>query len=201
MPLSVARRLHLRAKQGIYLALCVLFRVDRWHARVVRDNCGYFARVRTIHDELAPTVTIEVGCGLGEILSGLDSRLRIGVDRDLRVLRLARLMRGRAIHFVAADEFPEVAAGIAPAERVCLVMLNWLHVCEPAAAMELMSAYVRSSRASCVVFDVIDAAAAGYRVKHDPQTFAGLGTIESVCDGGDGIRRIVTLRVDGAGAP
>lgn len=195
MRMSSARRLHLRAKQAFYFALCVLFAVDRWHARVVRENCGYFERVRATHRRLAAAVTVEVGCGLGEIISGLDSRLRVGVDRDRNVLRLARVLRGRSIRFLAAAEFSAAAAGIASGERACLVMLNWLHACDPAQALGLMGSHARATGATFVVFDIIHAGTAGYRYQHHAQGFAALGSIEAVEDAGDAIRSIVTLRV------
>ena len=193
--MTIVRRLHLRAKQAIYFALCSLFSVDRWHARVVRENCGYFARVRAMHGQLAPDVTVEVGCGLGEILSGLDSALRVGVDRDPHVLRLAHLLRGRSIRFLLAEDFPAGVVGLQSQSRGCLVMLNWLHSCEQALALQLMTGYVRACGASFVLFDIIHQAAAGYRHKHEAGYFTALGQVENVEDAGDGIRSLVTLRV------
>jgi hypothetical protein len=183
----------IRFKQCAYFALSLPFRFDRWHYRVVRENCGYFARVREIHSRLRAVSTVEVGCGLGEVISGLDSGIRIGIDRDPAVIRAARFLRGSHIRFTSDPAGADAKLLAQLPQPACLVMLNWLHSVDPATALTLMGDYLARTRARFVLFDVIHPAASTYRYQHVPAAFAALGEVVAVDDAGDGIRNIVTL--------
>jgi hypothetical protein len=189
--------IRIRAKQAAYFALSIRFGFDRWHYRVVRENSGYFARVQDIHHALQVSNTVEIGCGLGEVLGGLDSRVRIGIDRDLAVIRAARFLRGRHIRFSTGEEAQDATLFGALRGPTCLVMLNWLHSVDADTAVSLMAEYRRRTRADFVMFDVIHPGSTTYRYHHLPETFASVGKVEAVDDALDSIRRIVTLRVSG----
>jgi hypothetical protein len=113
-------------------------------------------------------------------------------------VRLARTLRGNSVRFLEVREFRAASSDIQPADRVCLVMLNWLHACAPEEALALMLDHVRATGAAHVLFDTIHESVSGYRYKHSSNAFAAVGEVQSVDDGGDLIRSIVTLRVSAA---
>ena len=43
---------------------------------------------------LTPERVVEVGCGLGDILSRIEARDRFGLDEDANVIRAARFLHG-----------------------------------------------------------------------------------------------------------
>ena len=193
--MSLTPMLRTRLKQAAYFALSVVYRFDRWHYRVVRDNCAYFDSVRGIHEDIAPRTTIEIGCGLGEILSGLRSPVRTGIDRDAAVIRAARAIRPRSMTFVTDTEFAACATRFEAPEPVCLIFLNWFHACTPEEVQRIVREYASWTRATHIVHDVITARSGGYRFQHPPTLLEELGSVTAVVDAGDGIRRLVVVQV------
>jgi SAM-dependent methyltransferase len=187
--------LRLRSKQMFYRALAAVYGFDGWHYRVVRENCGYFGQLSRLHTQLLPAATVEVGCGLGEILAGLECRVRIGIDRDPAVIKAAAFLRGRSVTFLVADEIRPIR--IPETGAVCLVCVNWLHAYAPAEAQELLGRYVAATRATYVIFDIIDTSVANYKFHHPADLLARSGKLVRVADGGDGIRRLVVVDTRG----
>lgn len=185
-----AQWLRTRTKQLAYFALAGLFGFDRWHYRIVRENCGYFAQVRALHERIRPRTTVEIGCGLGEIISGLQSAVRVGIDRDAAVIKAARVLRS-GIHFRVADDEPGFKE--APDGVTCLLLLNWLHRYSPEELRQIGAAYVAAFMPSWLIFDVIHEQHTGYLFRHDPDVLRDLGTVSQVVDAGDGIRSLVLL--------
>lgn len=184
------------AKRSVYTALRAAYPFDRWHCRIVRENCRYFDSVRALHRELRPDATVEVGCGLGEIISGLESPILIGVDRDAAVIGAARLLRGRRVTFLSVSELERMESLLGQSSGPCLLFLNWFHVYRPEEVQEFARAYVRRTNATHVMFDVINEGSGGYRFRHSPEVLHDIGSIITVRDAEDGIRRLVALRAN-----
>lgn len=189
------RQVTLMLKRCVYRLAMLRFGFDPWHYRVVRENCGYFPAVLSMHRLTQASVTIEAGCGLGEVLSGLRSELRIGVDQDCKVIRAARLIRGRGIKFFHRGEAWVVALEGAPAGKRSLLCLNWLHGLDSETAIKVVTGYATAARADYVLHDVIEDGVAGYRFRHDAGLLSLLGVVEKIMPGGDGIRKLVLVRV------
>src|SRR6185312_6864325 len=186
----------LLAKRSLYTVLRAAYPFDRWHCRVVRENCRYFDRVRALHGELRPDATVEVGSGLGEIVSGLESPILIGVDRDAAVIRAARLLRGRRVTFLHMSELERMESLLWQSASACLLFLNWFHVHRPEEVQRFAREHVRRTNATHVIFDVINEGPGGYRFRHTPEMLLDIGPIIAVRDAGDGIRRLVALRAN-----
>jgi hypothetical protein len=189
------RNVKLALKRCVYRIARLRFGFDPWHYRVVRENCGYFQATLSMHRVLQASVTIEAGCGLGEILSGLRSDLRIGLDQDRNVIRAARLIRGGHIEFFHADEPWMETLEKVPSGTRCLICLNWLHGLESGTALNVVTGYAVAAQAHYVLHDVIDQGISGYRFCHDAEMLSSLGVVEKITPGGDGIRRLVLVRV------
>lgn len=193
--MGVARWLRLRGKQCFYFLLARVYGFDAWHYRVVRENCGYFSKVRAVHDALDPIVAIEIGCGLGEVITGLSARVRIGIDRDPAVIEAARWLHKRSARFFALSHCPggELYAG--ERGRVCLLFLNWFHAVVPEDVRDSVRTHIERFRPTHLIFDVVNEGVADYKYKHDPQLLREFGSTASIVDAGDRIRRLVVVEV------
>src|SRR4051794_24731270 len=102
----------------------------RWHATdnyLTRPYKGYVVQ---LINSLLPKVAVELGCGLGDIVSRVDADCRIGIDPDVAVIRAAKLLRPVGVRWVCGD----IAAVVPAAEgrRIdCFVAVGWLHLIPP----------------------------------------------------------------------
>ncbi len=154
-----------------------VFRFDRWHLghagepyarRIVEFLNAWPAAERR--------ALLEVGCGLGDILRGARFQVRVGLDRDPRVLAAARLLalaRGRfGLRFRTA-EFPALSVS---GRYNAIVLVNWIHQIPPHPLADgLRALYTRHLEpgGALIVDTVRDP---GYTYNHDIAALAPPGS-------------------------
>jgi SAM-dependent methyltransferase len=171
----VVRRIRCHFERAWFRAIRRVFRFDAWHA-----NAPYSCRpdkksVVDLANSLHPNTVVEVGCGLGEILSRINARNRYGLDLDARVIRAARFLHPRGIVWIAgaAATLQQRMGSVAFID--CLIMVNWIH---NLSSEELAAALVPLlPKTRFVIVDAMDQnAPASYRVKHDFAFLTGQAT-------------------------
>jgi hypothetical protein len=150
-------------------ALGVLSRIfgfHPWHAAAPLSARPYRRVVADLVNELNPRRVVEVGCGLGSILSLIHAPERYGYDVDEGAIRAARLIRSKGISFIQGD-----MRTVSQSNIDVLILCNWIHDFSP----EQLDSWITPlmSRTSYLLLDAIDSnGPEGYRFKHD---FAFLG--------------------------
>lgn len=147
-------------------ALRLLFRFDRWHVSAPYSCRPYKELVVELANELQPSIAVEVGCGLGDIISRVNAVDRFGFDADARVIRAARFLhrdRGFWIH----DDGTSIQRVVPPARIIdCLIMVNWIHNLSPERLSEFLLPLL--PRIRYLILDAIDADGPNsYLHKHD----------------------------------
>lgn len=146
-------------------ALRVLFGFDPWHAAAPYPCRPYKRAVVELANALRPALAVELGCGLGDIISRVRASERIGIDADARVIRAARFLhrRGRWIH----GDGRGIATTLAGGRRIdCLIMVNWVHSLSSEQLASLLLPLLPATRH--LILDAIDADGPdSYRYKHD----------------------------------
>jgi hypothetical protein len=173
------RRLRCRIDCLRLHALRLVFRFDPWHAGAPYSCRPYKALVVQLANALQPSVAVEIGCGLGEIIGRISASDRFGVDADSRVIRAARFLhcgRGFWIH----GEGNCIESLIASERKIdCLIMVNWIHSLSPERLSDLVIPLL--SRTRFLIVDAIDADGPNsYRYKHDFEFLAKLTRRRSV---------------------
>lgn len=141
-------------------ALRMFFGFDAWHAAAPYCCRAYKRTVVELANALHPERVVEVGCGLGDIVSRITAAQRVGIDCDGRVIRAARFLHpgGRWIQ----GDTAALSRLFPPEHRIdCLIMVNWIHALSPqelGAALMPVLPHVRY-----LILDAIDA--------DDPQTY------------------------------
>ena len=104
MKKSIIRKLITARRKGLaWCILCkpqsfilnfirIIFKFDRWHS----DN-GFYCRPYKKHvadfvSSLNPMCVVEVGCGLGDIISSIRCRNHIGIELDSIAINAAKLI-------------------------------------------------------------------------------------------------------------
>ena len=134
-----------------------------WHAASPSSRRPYRYVVAELVNSVAPQVVVEVGCGLGEILSQVRAADRYGYDIDAGVIRAARFMQGSGITFVHGD-----ASQVTQANIDVLILVNWIHELSPTALENLLVPLLGRTR-HFVSRRYRPASPAGYAYKHDFQ--------------------------------
>src|SRR4051812_42859244 len=125
-PGTLARAVRVKIDMAALEALGWLFGFDRWHARSPNSARPYREQLARLANGLHPRCVVEVGCGLGGILSRISASRRLGYDRDPAVIRAARFLHGRSIRFRVGD-FEQVREP----QIDLLIAVNWIHEFAP----------------------------------------------------------------------
>lgn len=160
------RRLRCRAERAWLNAIRRVFGFDAWHANAPYTCRPYKKRVVELANSLRPHTVVEVGCGLGDIVSRVEAQCRYGLDLDSRVIKAARFLHPRGIEWISgtAAALDERLASFAFID--CLIMVNWIH----SVSAEDLAAKLEPlwARTRYLILDSVDQdAPASYRVRHD----------------------------------
>ena len=146
---------------------------DAWHASAPYSCRPYKRLIVKMADSVTPSVVVEVGCGLGDIVSRVKARERFGFDTDTAVVTAARCLHPLSTRWIHGDT-ASVARVIPAQHRIdCLIMVNWIHNLSP----EQLAACVLPllPRVGFLILDALDAdAPASYCFRHDFGFLAGL---------------------------
>ncbi len=142
------------------------FGFDAWHAGAPYACRPYKRTVVELANSLSPRTIVEVGCGLGDIVSRVRAVERYGFDSDLQVIRAARFLHPGGVRWIHGDALS--VADVVPADRAldCVIMVNWTHNLSP----EQLAACILPllTRAGYLILDSIDVdAPSTYRFRHD----------------------------------
>ena len=152
-----------------------VFRFDAWHANAPYACRPYKKRVVDLANSLSPNTVVEVGCGLGEIVTRINAQNRYGLDSDARVIRAARFMHPRGIVWIAGAA-ATLQQRMGPVAFIdCLIMVNWIHNLSSEELAATLVPLLPKTR--YLIVDAVDQdAPASYRVKHDFAFLTGQAT-------------------------
>ena len=182
--------------------LYLIFGFDRWHVIGTYHLRPYKQQVTSAAQKLAPSVVLEVGGGLGDILSHIEAPSRYGVDMDNGVIRAASFLHGKECKFFVGelDRLNEVLSQIDENKIDVLIMVNWLHNIEFKNMECAIKNILKSKKIEYLVVDIISDLKSGYLYKHSIADLASIGKIIEIVDGLDGVREIITLRIGDFGS-
>jgi len=152
------------------------FGFDAWHVGHAGERyAADLVRYLNGQAEADRQAAVEMGCGLGDILRHLRFHTRLGLDRDPRVLRAARLLalfqRGTDLRF-AVFEFPHAQLD---GQYNAIVMVNWIHLIPPGSLHHTIHRYFANHlhEGGRLVIDTVDDPA--YTYNHRVRDLAPAG--------------------------
>jgi SAM-dependent methyltransferase len=143
-----------------------IFGFDRWHAAAPYSCRPYKRVVVETANALRPSTVVEVGCGLGDIVSRIQARERFGIDAELNVIRAARFLHPGNVHWLHGDASSIRGALPLMLQIDCLIMVNWIHSLSQEQLADVIVPLL--PRLKYLLLDAIDPTGpASYRFKHD----------------------------------
>lgn len=150
-----------------------------WHASAPVSARPYRRELAALVNTLEPTCVVDVGCGLGSLLSFVRAPQRFGYDVDAAAIAAARLLRGKGVQFIEGD-----MTAVAQQRIDVLILVNWIHGFSPERLADWLKPLLPRTR--YLLVDSVDQdGPTGYPYRHD---FAFLG---------DRARCVSELRVAG----
>jgi len=184
-------------ERGINLVLYFLFRFDYWHVGAAYHLKPYKKQVVDIVNSISPDVVVEVGCGLGDILSRTSARNKVGIDLDLNVIKAAKFIH-RKIYFICGslNRLDDVVFESNVSDIDILVMCNWLHNVEFNEIKKSIHDLQSKVSVKYLLIDVINADVNGYKYKHTLDECKHLGNVVNIIRSNDNVRNFVLIHLD-----
>lgn len=154
----------------IYLSLLRLkYKFDPWHVSGNIYCRTYKHQVLELVESLgAISSVVEIGCGLGDLVSNVAAPDRVGIDKDKNVIKAAEYLNGGKCRFVSGT-FEE--ASLFKADL--LIMVNWIHELAP----DIIECNVKKLRSNYVymLVDAITSNRGEYKYKHQFDFMSAIG--------------------------
>jgi SAM-dependent methyltransferase len=188
------------AKKLRYVLLARRHGFDPWHAKSPYECRGYKREVVLLAENLGPQTVVEIGCGLGEIVSRVRDSRRFGFDIDARVVPAARELNGADCSFECAGlaDVDTIRNTIGDAGADLLVMVNWPHSLPWPELASHTNWLAKALTLKYLIIDTIAPGIPGYPYHHSLAELLTLGDVLQSHPSIDGVR---TLHIISLNAP
>lgn len=181
-----------------YRRLAHRYGFDPWHAKSPYECRGYKREVVQLAERLNPRTVVEIGCGLGEIVSRVRDCRRFGFDIDARVVPAARELHGAVCRFERAglSDVDTVRRKVGDTGGGLLIMVNWPHALpwpEVAAQVRRLN---QALSLKYMIIDTIDPGRPGYAHHHSVAELRSLGPVLESLPAIDGARTLHVVVLD-----
>ena len=143
-------------------------------------------------NQLNFTSVVDIGCGLGEIITRVNVSQRIGVDESSEVIKAAKFLSNGKVNYFTIDEYFN---HIEVPKADLLIMLNFVHCMNLESLVKLVKRYVEKNSAEYLLIDVIKNGSPIYEFHHDRSNLESLGTIQAHILKNDEVRDIYLVRL------
>jgi SAM-dependent methyltransferase len=169
---------------------------DDWHSTAPFECRPYKAEVVKLANSVSAASVLEIGCGLGEIISRVNAERRIGIDINQAVVYAARNLYGNLCTFEVSSltdiETLRVQCG---AHVDLLIMVNWPHLLPWHELSTQIKSIIECMQIKHIVIDGISDVALDYAHHHGSQNFGQIGEIVKSVPASDGVRTLYLLDV------
>jgi SAM-dependent methyltransferase len=175
-----------------FSCLRLLFKFERWHS-MSNFHCSVYKR--SVINELNQFhfhSIVDVGCGLGEIITRLNAARRVGIDASSEVIKAAKFLSNGSVKYFTIDEYFN-AEEMPKADL--LIMLNFAHCMSLESLIKLIKQYVNKNSAEYLLIDVIKNGSPIYEYHHNRSDLENLGTIQAHILKNDDVRDIYLVRL------
>ena len=170
--------------------------LDPWHIKSNIYCRPYKQKVIEVANSLNPNCVIEIGCGLGEIISRVRAQYRVGVDIDKSCIYLANKLNKGPVYIEGG--FDGVLT-LQAKEIDLLIMVNFIH----GISMDTFNFYINqildSKRCKYIITDIYREDYPDRGVVHDISKYNKRIKLINVYDDYEGYRYIMLWRVDNNG--
>lgn len=135
--------------RSFYTLLMCYFKFDKWHAKVPYFYAKYKEIIVNMVNSMKVNKVVEIGCGLGEIISRIDAKEKYGFDIDKNVLRAARFLHKNVVF--KEGSFDDIINFYHDVDIV--IAVNFLHMYDEATVRNIMKRLVYKTKVKYIIID------------------------------------------------
>jgi hypothetical protein len=147
------------------------YKFDPWHV-TGNINCRVYKHqvLEVVKSLGAISGVVEIGCGLGDLVSNIETNERIGIDADDNVIKAAEYLNGKKCKFISGsfEDAGEYQADL-------LIMVNWIHELDPLVLANEIKKL--GGRYKFLLVDAITSDREEYKYKHDFNFMRNIGEL------------------------
>jgi len=174
--------------------LRVIYKFDSWHISG-SFYCRQYKRdivkeVNNLEGLDNYSCVVEIGCGLGDLVSRINVQRKFGYDIDKNSIKAARVLYKKTHFFLGS--FDEVKNSIEQNISI-LILVNWIHNIPKDELMWDINNLVNDKKVAYIILDEVLPSVSGYKYYHDfSNCFQGYKTLKIFLDP-EGIRNFRIL--------
>lgn len=174
-----------------------IYKFDYWHVGATYHLRPYKSEVVNIVNSIKPKTVIEIGCGLGDILHYVNASQKIGIDTDKNVIKAAKLLyKGISFHTGSLEASSIIESETYNTQSIdILIMINWTHNIKFSEIKNSIININKKTPIKYILADIINENACGYKYKHTCLEYSEIGTIVSINNCDDNIRKLLLVKV------
>jgi len=138
---------------------------------------------------------VEIGCGLGDIISHITAKERYGLDIDERVIRAAKKLYPVGIDFDVASLFNSNKIKNKCSNIDLLIMVNWPHNVNINDICNAIDNLKSEIKLTYIIIDEIKQGIVGYKYNHTPGNLCLIGKIIDSVESFDGVRNLHLIKI------
>ena len=176
------------------------FRFNKWHIAGTYYSRPYHRRAVRIASSLNLQLVVEIGAGLGDIISRCPADRRVAFDADRSVIEAANLLHHKTVkyyygQFTDPGAIVDKLSAEGETKIDLLILINWIHEINFNRIKRTLEEIKECCPIQRIIIDTISPSRSEYAFHHTTEDLQTLGEIETSIEGGDGIRRLHLLKV------
>ncbi len=180
-----------------YNLLRFYFGFNRWHSSGSYWCRPYKGEVVELSNLIKPNSVLEIGCGLGEIISRVDATHRQGIDIEPQVIDAAKFLNKKYIYFdvESLHDLSDLRINTdLPLDL--LIMVNWTHEIEWQNLSKCVLQIIEKLKVKYILIDGIIESAEGYAYYRNSTDFLEWGFIHREVVAADAVRKLYLIRTN-----
>ncbi len=172
-----------------------LYGFDSWHTTGFYHR-PYKAQIISIINNLRPNSIIEIGCGLGDIITRANAPFKLGIDNNEQVIKAAKKINRKSNIIFSVEQFSsssKLLSNLKVNSIDILLMINWPHQISIEEITSTINQIKLNVKCKYIIIDIINDRFKGYKYHHSIKDMKEIGKICKIINSIDGIRNFVII--------